>query len=332
MKTAAQSLKNTLKKLSVLQSDFYVLDGEKIYATAPNLTLAVELKSDLGICAVGAQKFSQLIARLEGDIELHIIHPKLCIRSSKSKLALPLIAEPRVPKYTIPTNCTQLAYRETIDALNYALQATESGSMFNYTGTVQLSKEYAAGSDGKRLAVCSVLNGPANPLLLPVATVQALKALEGDALSISEDETNLYFQAKDATLVARKLAKMYPDFSKLLPKELNYKYLFNREELRNALRGLAPLVEDRINLTMNSDSCILSLDSKLGSGVVNIAAEQITPDPLFDTPQFSGNFTFSHILDFVESVNADVLFGANNEKGPVLLESGKYKLIMGATR
>jgi len=331
MKVAAQILKNCLKKLSVLQSDLYVLDGEKIYATAPNLILAVDFKSDLGVCGVAAQKFGQIVARLDGEIDLTINESKLTIKAKRSKLTLPLVAEPRIPKYTLPTTNIPLSYPEIHGALMYALQATESGQFFSYTGTVQLSKNYAAGSDGKRLA-CSDVNGPANTLLLPVPAVQALKALEGKTLKVSEDEQNLYFQSEDATLVSRKLAKSFPDFAKLLPKELNYKYKFDREELNNALRGLAPLADDKILLTFENGVAILSVDSNLGSGTTNLAAEQIVPDPLFEDVKFSGNFTFSHIQDFVESVNGEITFGANGEKGPVLLESGNKKLIMAAQR
>ena len=271
MKIDAGRLKTLVRKLSVLSGDLFVFDSEAAYSSAPNLNLQVKFAWE-GITPFGinAQKLSQLAGRLEGNIELHIDEKKLYIKAYKSKLTLPLIAEPRIPICTLPNKSITFPRQELLDALNFALQATQREQLINYSGSVQLSSSYAAGSDGRRLAAVLIQDGPVNPLLLPVAAVNALKALDGKTVQISDDQQNIYFQSDDSIIVARKLAKDFPAFEKLIPTSLKYQWKFKRDELLNALRGIAPLIENTFRLTANCDSAILSVNGSSGSGEIQI--------------------------------------------------------------
>jgi DNA polymerase III sliding clamp (beta) subunit (PCNA family) len=333
MKIPAEQLKRLVRKLSVLGGDLFVFDGSAAHSSAPNLNLIVQFKTDFPIpCAVNSVKFSQLAGRLEGDVDLTVSDSKLILKTKRSKLTLPLVAEPRTPICPHLDKTIDFLSQDLLDALNFALQATQREQLINFSGSVQLGSRYAAGSDGRRLAAVLIEGGPANPLLLPVAAVNALKALDGKTVQISDDEQNIYFQSDDSIIVARKLAKNFPAFEQLIPKELYFRWKFKRDELLNALRGIAPLIENTFSLTAKGDSCILNVNGSSGSGEVQISASQLAPDSTFEDASFTGIYRHDFMIDFVETVGGDVVLGANKEGGPTLLECGNKKLIMIAQR
>lgn len=330
MKIPAAQLKELSRKLRGVGGELFNFDGKLAYSKVDNLDVVVDFPLDCATpFAVSAEKFSQIAARLEGECDLSTSESKLTLKSKKSKLTLP-ITEAR-PAIKIPTELfgNLLETAKLLPALNYAIQATESGSFFNYSGAVQLSKNYAAGTEGKRLAVCESGGGPSIPIILPVPAVQALKIFTGKTISISQNEQNQYFQEDGCTLVARRLVKAFPDYEKLIPVNTNLNFSFVKIDLISGLKTIVPLAGEnqKINLTIDETECILSLDSQQGTGDVTIPAsggDTFLP--------FCASLPLSFLQDFAESVKEDIKLGCNSEKGPFLLESGKFKLIIAGSR
>jgi len=326
MKIHSDKLKELSRKLRGVGGELFNFDGKLAYSKVDNLDILVDFPLECAApFAVSTEKFGQLVARLEGDCELEITTTKIIIKAKKSKLTLP-ITEARPAIEVQPNNLITVQRDNLITALNYALQATESGSFFNYSGAVQLSKRCAAGTNGYRLAVCESGGGPEIPMILPVPAVQALKVFTGKTISIGEDSNNQYFQSDGTTIIARRLVKAFPPYENLIPSSTKLNFEFVREELSSALKSLAPLAEEKskILLTISDESAIISLASQQGEGNVEIPAsggDTFIP--------FECSLPFEFVRDFVESVRGPAIhLRCNSEKGSFLLESEKFKLII----
>jgi DNA polymerase III sliding clamp (beta) subunit (PCNA family) len=171
--------------------------------------------------------------------------------------------------------------------------------------------------------------------LIPVSLISVLKNFDSKNINISKDEQNLYFQSDDVCLVARRLAKSFPEYDKIVPKTFQFRVKFKVEELRGALRRLAPLLEpenQKICLTFTGESAIISLNNSMGSGEDVIGYEFLEPDPLFDDLNFVVTVNHSFMQDFTEAVSGELVFAANGENDPIVLESGNKKLLMAAMK
>lgn len=331
MKIPANSLKELSRKLRGVGGELFNFDGKLAYSKVDNLDVVVDFPLDCATpFAVSAEKFSQIAARLEGDVDLSTSESKLTLKSKKSKLTLP-ITEAR-PAIKIPQQNSLITVQQdslTI-ALNFALQASVRSLTHSYSGAVSFSKKCAAGSDGVRLSVALTGEGPDEPFVIPAPAAEALKIFHTPQLDIGQDEQNMYFIGGDTKLIARRYVKSFPLFEKLIPESNKFNFEFNRDEVLNGLKSLAPLTEEKskIFLTIGDSSVILSLTSQQGEGSIEIPAsggDTFIP--------FECSLSFEFVQDFVESVRGPAIFlRCNSEKGSFLLESGKFKLIIAGSR
>ena len=327
MKLSSDTLKELSRKLRGVGGELFNFNGLQANSSVPNLDIFVEFKTDKPF-AVDAEKFSQVVSRLDGEVDFTITESKCVLKTKRSKLSLPISeARPAIcPKHE---KLITVQHDKLMPALNYALQATMRGSFFSYNGAIALGK-HAAGSDGKRLAFAEFDGGLPEQIILPVPAVEALKAFSGPAIQIGQNEQNIYFHDGDTALVARRLVKAFPDYEKLIPASTKYNFSFDTNELKNALKSLKPIIAEngRICLTLTDDSCMISAASESGDGDVQIAAQG--GDAFLE---FRCELTYEYLADFCESVRGPaILLGANSEKGPFLLESGKFKLIIAGSR
>ena len=79
MKIAADQLKELSKKLRGLGGELFNFNGTQAYTSVPNLDLVVDFKTDAGF-AVSGEKFSQIVARLNGEVRRVLELPEVRAR------------------------------------------------------------------------------------------------------------------------------------------------------------------------------------------------------------------------------------------------------------
>lgn len=331
MKINSAQLKEISRKLRGIGGELFNFDGKVAYSKVDNLDVIVEFPLE-GVTPFGvsAEKFSQIVARLEGDVDLSASEQKLTLKSKKSKLTLPITDARPAIKILQQNSLITVQQDSLIIALNFALQASVRSLTHSYSGAVSFSKKCAAGSDGVRLSVALTGEGPDEPFVIPAPAAEALKIFHIPQLNIGQDEQNMYFIGGDTTLIARRYVRAFPPFEKLIPDSTILNFEFNRDELLNGLKSLNPLAEEKqkIMLTISGDECIMNLASQQGSGDVTIPASGAD-----DFLPFEALLPFEFVQDFVESVRGPAIFlRCNSEKGSFLLESGKFKLIIAGSR
>jgi DNA polymerase III sliding clamp (beta) subunit (PCNA family) len=344
VKIAAQILKEATRILNTVKADSFSFAGSAVYAVSQNITVCVHCP-DIGVFGVGSEKFSQIIARLDGDLDISLLNglgseelnqtltTQIVIKAKRSKLKLPLLAAPQVPKIILPNSAVAvLDLKQFNEMVSYAASASETRQNFSYTGAINLSgngqKISAVGTDGKRLAVIDVENpAPRFSFIMPVPVIPVIKALRGETVSVYQDTTNLYFQSGGATIVARQLAKTFPSHESIIAKSFSIRSKIPVQEMKDALRRIQPVVaeNDIITLTVTDTQCILYVVGNLGTAEDEIPATSIESDPLFDTFKFA--IKHHQLQDFFNEVSGDVVLNANAEGAPIYLEAGARKLL-----
>jgi DNA polymerase III sliding clamp (beta) subunit (PCNA family) len=345
MKVPATQLKDVVKVLGTVKVDSLIFAGSLAYAVGMNITVGV-ICPDMGTFGVSAEKFSQIAGRLDDEIDISLLNglgkvetnpeliSKLQLKRKQSKLTIPILAAPQIPKITLPLNAVcVLDTKQFNEMVNYAASASESGQQFSYTGSVLLSSSgqtlSAYGTDGKRMGIVDTPSA-ASPFsfIMPVQVIQATKALRGDVVTIYQDATNLYFKSGPAIIVARQLAKEFPNCNSIIPKTFSIISKIAAQDMKEALRRIEPIVDkenDRITLTIGSTNVILNAVGNNGSGEDAIPAISIESDPLFDTFKFG--IKLHQLQEFFNEVSGDVLLNANSEGQPIYLEAGAKRLL-----
>jgi DNA polymerase III sliding clamp (beta) subunit (PCNA family) len=345
MKVPATQLNEITRILNTVKADSLVFAGSAAYAVGTNITACVHCP-DIGVFGVGAEKFSQVTARLDGDIDITLLNglgkeevneplvTQIAIKSKRSKFKLPIIASPQVPKIVLPGNpVAVLDLKQFNEIVSYAASASETGQQFSYTGAINLSgngqRISAVGTDGRRLAVIDAENAaPQFSFIMPVQVIPVIKALRGDTVSVYQDSASLYFQSGGATIIARQLAKTFPSHESIIAKSFSIKSKIPAQEMKEALRRVAPVVDpesDRVLLTVSDTNVIINTVGNLGSAEDEIPATSIESDPLFDTFKFA--IKHHQLLEFFDEVSGDVVLNANSEGQPIYLEAGARKLL-----
>lgn len=327
MKIPAKDLKTILRSLSAVSSDSLLFAGREVYAVGQNITVIVGLPVDLGTFGIGTEKFVQIVNKLEGDIDLAAAE-KLVIKSGRSRFTLPVTTEIHIPAVQIPHDSVEIPFAGMVEMLDFASQACKN-EVFNYTGSVLFTSERAVGTDGNKLMLMDGGAFHCPQILIPFPVIRTLKTFVGGTVRIGEDATNLYFSIGQATIIARKLAKTFPAYESIVPKTFQSKHEIKASDMIQALRRIHPLLDEdkRILLTMNSDSCILTLTSAHGSAEDRLEAEQLEPDPVFEPCEVRFSVDSEALTDFYEEVEGETIFCGNGPANPIWIEAGNKKLL-----
>jgi DNA polymerase III sliding clamp (beta) subunit (PCNA family) len=343
MKLAAQDLQNVVKVLSAIKTEHLTFAGSLAYAVSPNIIGSV-LCPEIGTFGVGAEKFGQVVSRLSGEIDVKLLNglgieelnptliAKVLIKGKGHKLTLPILAAPQIPKIVLPlTAIATLAMTDFLAMITYASSASDD-QIHAYTGSVLVSADgqimRIAGSDGKRIAWVEGKATSQFSFTMPVQVIQALKNLRGEVISVYQDSTSLYFRCGSVTIIARQLAKDFPNYNSIIPKDFTTIVSLPAAQMKEALRRVYPLVDNetgKCQLKIDSNRVTINVSGISGSAEDSIEAESIESDPLFDEMEFVVNHAF--LQDFFNEVSGNVLLKANDSGAPIYFECGAKKLL-----
>ncbi len=223
--------------------------------------------------------------------------------SRESYPELPVMPDPLV---NIPAGLLSSMIKRT----GFAISSEES--RFTLNGALLLLKADGitmVATDGHRLALAeSKLDLPAlgaqyRALLPKKAMVELEKLdLEAEADSVvrfSGDDNHLFFDFGQRLLLSRKLTGNFPDFDRVLPKDVPRSVELNRDELRGSLERVSQFADERSR----------SIRLQVGPGEVRIhssisdtgeSEESVPVD--YDGPEMEIGFNAQYLLDFLRAV------------------------------
>jgi len=292
-------------------------DGE-IALTVTDLELGIRSKcaADVkkpGATTIPARKlldYVRLLPDAELSLKVNESHSvNLVCGRSKSRIAgmsrenFPELAEMPAPITGIPASVVTNVIGKTIFAIAH------EESRYTLTGALMLIKEESmvmVATDGHRLAYIQAPNhfeGVSGQVkvLVPkkaLTEIQKLAAETGGSMSISfaADDNHLFFQCGDRLLITRKLTGQFPDYERVLPKDLDRHVLVGREELQAAIRRVAQFADDRshaVRLELAPGELkLVSSGSDAGEG------EEVLPVD-YSGEKMKIGFNAQYLLDFL---------------------------------
>ena len=320
----------------MVPSSRVIFAGPKACSLGDTMTVVVDLGFDLGIFGADAQKFKEVASRYDGEVDVEVVENKVKFKHKRSRIELPIITDVVIKSFDLPHKSFSFNTKELMEVLQFASQASEKSEMYSYAGVVRLLSSSgcltAAATDGKRVVIASgsVLSDFPS-LLVPAAVINALKGIQTPAIAISEDQANLYFQFGDVLLVARRLAKQFPNFLEAVPKTLKFKFSVKSLEMRQALGDVKPVLDpdtQRLCLTTSENSVMLSVDGSFGKAETSCPAIQLDSDLFDDSLSYKLVINHSFLADFFNACDGDVIIGVNSETAPLFLESKNRQAVI----
>jgi DNA polymerase-3 subunit beta len=330
MKILAQQLKTVAKTLCGYSAKV-IFAGNRAYAIGDTITIVLGLCFDLGTFAVDAQKFKEVTGRFDGEVDVEVGN-LLKLKHKRSKIELPIEKDVFVPKIAGLDGGQTFNTKDLMGMLLFVQQAAERSDQFSYAGVVSLLSRSgqltAVATDGKRVAIA--LGCPTtsfSPLLLPFPVLGILKSLaplSPSAMTILEGPGSIQFQLGDVLVVARQLARPFPNWESIIPKTFNLKISVKGADMKQALGDVKAVVDpesQRLSLTVGGESCTLSVDGGLGKAETSCPATSIESDLFDESLDYKLIVNHSFLADFFDACDGDVIIGVTGESSPLYLES-----------
>ena len=84
--------------------------------------------------------------------------------------------------------------------------------------------------------------------LIPKKALMELTKISQDStgeISFGEDENHIYFEVDGRLLITRKLSGTFPNYEMVIPKDNDKVATFDAEEMKNAIRRVALMADER---------------------------------------------------------------------------------------
>ncbi len=332
MKVPASILKQIARTLSTHSTKILFADN-KAYAVGDTITICLNLHTDVFKCmpfAVDSQKFKEVTGRFDGEVDVEVTENLLKLKHKRSKIELPVVKDVVIPQIMEPSKGQTFITKDLMEMLGFVRQASKKSDQYSYAGVISLMSRSglltAVATDGKRVGIASGGASEAfNTILIDLGTLNALKSLLGASTSILEDPGNIYFQSGDVLMVARRLARPFPNWESIIPQTFNLKIAVKGAEMRECLKDVRPVVDpetQRLNLTIGQNVVIMETNCQ-GKAESSCPATPIESDIFAEFLDYKLVVNHSFLADFFDQCDGDVLIGVNSETLPLYLESNK---------
>lgn len=310
--------KSTIPVLSNILIESVGENNIRIVGTDLDVTIRCEVEADIrqaGSICVQARKLFDIVRLLDsGDV--HFVKEEndwVKLRCGNSKFRLAGVSReqfPEVPAFkSAPLRLAAEILNSFIQNTSFAItneqsRFTLSGAKFMIDGTVARMVT----TDGHRLALIERDLGENQPegmdALIPKKALLELVKIARDSsgdVSFGEDPNHIYFEVDGRLLITRKLSGTFPNYEMVLPKDNDKLAIFDAEEMRNAIRRVALMADERtrsVKLTIRDGEIeIGAQSSEEGEANERVAAE-------YAGDEVSIGFNSQYLQEFLSVVTA----------------------------
>jgi DNA polymerase III sliding clamp (beta) subunit (PCNA family) len=347
MNILASELKHVLKRLAPLKAETYQIGENGLSAQDPSEVWVVcaSSLSELGkTLSFSGKKFSQVITRMSGELDITTEENKLIIKSYKAKVELETRA---VSKPVLPAPAEKYVTLKLAELKSALVIATASASPKKseaFGGVVLLQSLLTpvfeegvtptgyrvVGTDSLILTVVQRdLPVPFEfkyPLNLTAAAI--VQFMDEDTIEIGETATHLILKSGADTVYAAKPSKTYPEFGKIISAKHPVTLQIPSEKWIPALRTVETLIDeekDSGNISLHFKDGVVQFSTiGIGSTASDEAEyEQIDPDPVFDPKEFRMKVKAKYLSGFLAKAGPVATISVTSSKVPIRYESGQ---------
>jgi len=319
---------STRAQLPVLGNILLTTQKSKVYISSTNLEISASVQvgakiEEEGEVSVPAKVISELIANLPKEtITLSAEKEQLKVSVSgftSTILGINTSDFPKVPNSINKEKAMSFSQGELIKALAQVLFASSSdetrpvltGVLFQFKKNI-LS---LVATDGFRLSrknlIIKTEEKAHENIIIPKTILGEFSRTESDdeniLLGIQDKEKQVIFGMGDTILSSRLLEGEYPDFEKIIPKELLIKVLVDKEEFLRAVKLASIFARESANIVkikVLKDSIKVSAESgSAGSQETEVDAKIEGPETSLGSKNgFEIAFNYRFLEDFIHSV------------------------------
>lgn len=311
--------KSTIPVLSNILIESIGENAIRILGTDLDVTIRCEAEADIkqaGAMCVQARKLFDIVRLLE-DGDVHFSKEEnewVKMSCGKSKFKLAGVSReqfPEVPEFkSVPRKLSAEIFNHFIH--NTAFAITNEQSRFTLSGAkfmIDGGTAKMVTTDGHRLAYIErkLENATEEAMdsLIPKKALMELTKIARDAkgdISFGEDANHIYFEVNGRLLITRKLSGTFPNYEMVIPKDNDKTVTFDAEEMRNAIRRVALMADERtksVRLTIKPNEIEIGAQSS-EEGEAN---ERVLAD--YDGEEVSIGFNSQYLQDFLNVVGAN---------------------------
>jgi DNA polymerase III subunit beta len=201
---------------------------------------------------------------------------------------------------------------------NTAFAITNEQSRFTLSGAKFILGDGSAKmvtTDGHRLAYVERAiddkEAVMDTLIPKKALLELIKITRGvGEVAFGEDPNHIYFETEGRLLITRKLSGQFPNYEMVMPKDNDKSVVFDLEEMRNAVRRMSLIADDRnrsIRLNVREGEIEVTAQSaEEGEG-----SEIVQADYTGDEIQLG--FNWQYLLEFLTNAATGDVFLAGSE-------------------
>jgi DNA polymerase-3 subunit beta len=315
---------STRAQLPILGNILLTTKKSKVYFSSTNLEISASVQSgakieEEGEISIPAKVISELVANLPHEtITLSAEKEQLKVSASgfsSTVLGMNSSDFPKVPNSIDKEKAMSFSQEELAKALSQVLFATSTDETRPVlTGVLfQFKKKTLSlvATDGFRLSRKNLsvkTEEIHDDIVIPKTVLGELSRTESDdeniLLGIQEKEKQVVFGMGDTILSSRLLEGEYPDFEKIIPKELPIKVLVDKEEFMRAVKLASIFARESANIVkikVLKDSIKVSAESG-SAGSQETEVDVKTEGVGVSKKEFEIAFNYRFLEDFIHSV------------------------------
>ena len=289
-------------------------------------TEEIIIEQEGSVTANGKKLFDVIRIMRDEEIILEVLENNLLIKQSKSKFKLPIFDYNNFPKFPSRENKSQISLDSLylIKSLKYISSSIDTNHpKHELNGAlIEIKENFTklVGTDTRRLTVATIENSSTQELslIIPKKAIIEIQKLFINQLNIYYDETNIIIQNQNYYFFSRLINSKYPDFERIIPKNIKYTLRLPKKEMLNSIRMITTISEE-IKITFTRESIIFN---SLSSDNVDAKTELLI-NTEFDS--FELNVNSRYFLDFISLVNDDEFEILLNEPSlPFILKDKQF--------
>lgn len=273
--------------LPILSNLLIETQDDALVLTATNLELQISARIPASILQAGritlpAKKFADICRALpeDGQIEIEVKQSRAIVRSGRSYFSLSTLPAEDYP--SLEANATEDSFAVGRDIL-YRLIEHSSFAMAHQDVRYYLNgmllivttgKIIAVATDGHRLAKVEAETQALDSwpqersVILPAKTVTELKRLlnnkGAETCQMELGESAIVVKMENTIITSKLIDGRYPDYERVIPRNLNHLAKIDRETLKNALTRMSVLSYEKqkgVRMTFAQDTLKLEVSN-----------------------------------------------------------------------
>ena len=313
--------KTTIPVLSNILIESLGENEIRIVGTDLDCTIRCDAEAEIikpgAICIQARKLFDIVRALAPGDVHFKKEDNEwVTMKSAYANFRLAGVSRdqfPEIPQFkSVPMKLAAETFSYFIR--NTAFAITNEQSRFTLSGAKFILAEGSAKmvtTDGHRLAYVERAiddkEAVMDTLIPKKALLELVKLSRGEGeVSFGEDPNHIYFETEGRLLITRKLSGQFPNYEMVMPKDNDKSVVFDLEEMRNAVRRMSLIADDRnrsIRLNVSEGQIEVTAQSaEEGEGREIVQAD-------YTGEEIQLGFNWQYLLEFLtNAATGDVAF------------------------